>query len=49
LKIGDHIQLSAKTQFTVRRPPQHWPAWAWALLAILGLGATVAVGWFIWL
>ena len=48
LKIGDHIQLSAKTQFTVRRPPSQWPFWVWALLAMLGLGAAVAVGWLIW-
>ncbi len=45
LKVGDHIQLSAKTQFTVRRPPRHWPTWAWVLLFLLGLWGAVAVGW----
>ena len=48
LKVGDRIQLSAKTQFTVCRPPRHWPTWAWVLLFLLGLGGAVAVGWLIW-
>jgi eukaryotic-like serine/threonine-protein kinase len=49
LKIGDHIQLSAKTQFKVRRPPPtHRSPWVWVLLGILGLGIAVAVGWLLW-
>ena len=44
-KVGDHIELSAHTQFTVRRPPMQWPSWVWAVLAILVLGVSLVVGW----
>jgi len=46
-KIGDRIELSAKTQFTIRRPPLRWPNWAWALLAIFALSAALVIGWLI--
>ena len=44
-KIGDRIELSPNTQFTIRRPPLRWPSWAWALLAIAVLGAAALIGW----
>ncbi len=45
LKVGDRIELSAKTKFTIRRPLLQWPRWIWAALAILLLGVAVVVGW----
>ena len=44
-KIGDRIELSAHTKFTIRRPPLRWPSWVWALLAILVLVAALVTGW----
>ncbi len=44
-KIGDRIELSANTRFTVRRPPLRWPHWVWAVLAIAVLGLAGVVWW----
>ncbi len=44
-RIGDRIELSPKTQFTIRRPPMRWPSWVWAVLALLVLGAAALIGW----
>lgn len=44
-KVGDRIELTARTKLTIQRPPLSWPAWAWALLAIVGLSVVGAIVW----
>ena len=44
-KIGDRMELSATTKFTIHRPPLRWPSWVWALLTLLVLGVAVMISW----
>ncbi len=46
-KVGDRIELSASTQFSLRRPKSHWPVWAWILLAATGLTAAGLMAWWL--
>ncbi len=43
--IGDRIELSPQTKFTVRRPPLQWPSWVWAALTLAVMGMAALIGW----
>jgi len=45
-KVGDRIELTAKTKFTIQRPALSWPAWAWALLTIVGVSVVGSIVWY---
>ncbi len=43
-KVGDRIELSAKTQFTVQKPRTGWPLWVWGL-GVLTLAGLAVAAW----
>jgi len=45
-KIGDRVELSPTTRFTIQRPHLSWPAWAWGLLAIVTVMTVGAIVWY---
>lgn len=47
-KIGDRIELSAKTKFLVKRPRMKLPGWVWVALGLAVVGAVAGLVW-IWL
>jgi hypothetical protein len=46
-KIGDRIELSATTKFTIQRPKLHWPYWIWIMLATAGVAAMGTAIWWL--
>ena len=46
-KVGDRIEFTANTKFTIQRPPLNWPVWAWIALAMVGMSVVGGLVWFL--